>query len=180
MKNTEKQHRKQVNNDITSGDITTPGIKMSPAIKDTLYGYQPTELSPSLQIHCTCNTQFINWLASASTPDTNAAYTKLEAFTDLVNRQQLAAFNNDCSHLDGGILALARAWKWSRIAVKKYAEELQQHHVARLLSNGTKYIIVLTCIDGLPPLPKASHNFSRVNFTLYYNNLRQAVSNMLI
>ena len=75
---------------------------------------------------------------------------KAEAYFDLVRRHRLATLTKNDSYLDGGILALAKAWRWDRNTVKKFIDSLFSIGVATIKKVGNKTAIFITNVTYLP------------------------------
>lgn len=75
---------------------------------------------------------------------------KAEAYFDLVERHRLATLTKNDSYLDGGILALAKAWRWDRNTVKKFIDSLCAIGAATMEKVGNKTVILITNVSYLP------------------------------
>ena len=75
---------------------------------------------------------------------------KAEAYFDLVRRHRLATLTKTDSYLDGGILALAKAWLWDRNTVKKFIDSLCSIGAATIKKVGNKTAIFITNVTYLP------------------------------
>lgn len=75
---------------------------------------------------------------------------KAEAYFDLVRRHRLATLTKNDSYLDGGILALAKAWLWDRNTVKKFIDSLCTIGAATIKKVGNKTAIFITNVTYLP------------------------------
>ena len=75
---------------------------------------------------------------------------KAEAYFDLVRRHRLATLTKNESYLDGGILALAKAWLWDRNTVKKFIDSLCAIGAATIKKVGNKTAIFITNVTYLP------------------------------
>lgn len=75
---------------------------------------------------------------------------KAEAYFDLVRRHRLATLTKNNSYLDGGILALAKAWLWDRNTVKKFIDSLCSIGAATIKKVGNKTVIFITNVTYLP------------------------------
>ena len=75
---------------------------------------------------------------------------KAEAYFDLVRRHRLATLTKNNSYLDGGILALAKAWLWDRNTVKKFIDSLCAIGAATIKKVGNKTAIFITNVTYLP------------------------------
>ena len=75
---------------------------------------------------------------------------KAEAYFDLVRRHRLATLTKNDSYLDGGILALAKAWLWDRNTVKKFIDSLCDIGAATIKKVGNKTAIFITNVTYLP------------------------------
>lgn len=75
---------------------------------------------------------------------------KAEAYFDLVRRHRLATLTKNGSYLDGGILALAKAWLWDRNTVKKFIDSLCSIGAATIKKVGNKTAIFITNVTYLP------------------------------
>lgn len=75
---------------------------------------------------------------------------KAEAYFDLVRRHRLATLTKNDSYLDGGILALAKAWLWDRNTVKKFIDSLCSIGAATIKKVGNKTAIFITNVTYLP------------------------------
>lgn len=75
---------------------------------------------------------------------------KAEAYFDLVKRHRLATLTKNDSYLDGGILALAKAWRWDRNTVKKFIDSLCAIGAATIKKVGNKIVISITNVTYLP------------------------------
>ena len=75
---------------------------------------------------------------------------KAEAYFDLVKRHRLATLTKNDSYLDGGILALAKAWRWDRNTVKKFIDSLCAIGAATMEKVGNKTVILITNVSYLP------------------------------
>lgn len=75
---------------------------------------------------------------------------KAEAYFDLVRRHRLATLTKNYSYLDGGILALAKAWLWDRNTVKKFIDSLCSIGAATIKKVGNKTAIFITNVTYLP------------------------------
>jgi hypothetical protein len=75
---------------------------------------------------------------------------KAEAYFDLVERHRLATLTKNDSYLDGGILALAKAWLWDRNTVKKFIDSLCSIGAATMEKVGNKTVILITNVSYLP------------------------------
>ena len=75
---------------------------------------------------------------------------KAEAYFDLVRRHRLATLTKNDSYLDGGILALAKAWLWDRNTVKKFIDSLCSIGAATIKKVGNKTAILITNVTYLP------------------------------
>ena len=75
---------------------------------------------------------------------------KAEAYFDLVRRHRLATLTKNDSYLDGGILALAKAWLWDRNTVKKFIDSLCSIGAANIKKVGNKTAIFITNVTYLP------------------------------
>ena len=75
---------------------------------------------------------------------------KAEAYFDLVRRHRLATLTKNESYLDGGILALAKAWLWDRNTVKKFIDSLCSIGAATIKKVGNKTAIFITNVTYLP------------------------------
>lgn len=75
---------------------------------------------------------------------------KAEAYFDLVRRHRLATLTKNDSYLDGGILALAKAWLWDRNTVKKFIDSLCAIGAATIKKVGNKTAIFITNVTYLP------------------------------
>ena len=75
---------------------------------------------------------------------------KAEAYFDLIRRHRLATLTKNDSYLDGGILALAKAWLWDRNTVKKFIDSLCSIGAATIKKVGNKTAIVITNVTYLP------------------------------
>ena len=74
---------------------------------------------------------------------------KAEAYFDLVRRHRLATLTKNDSYLDGGILALAKAWLWDRNTVKKFIDSLCSIGAATIKKVGNKTAIFITNVTYL-------------------------------
>ena len=75
---------------------------------------------------------------------------KAEAYFDLIRRHRLATLTKNDSYLDGGILALAKAWLWDRNTVKKFIDSLCSIGAATIKKVGNKTAIFVTNVTYLP------------------------------
>ena len=75
---------------------------------------------------------------------------KAEAYFDLIRRHRLATLTKNDSYLDGGILALAKAWLWDRNTVKKFIDSLCSIGAATIKKVGNKTAIYITNVTYLP------------------------------
>lgn len=75
--------------------------------------------------------------------------TKAEAYFDLIKRQRLSMLTKDESYLGGGILALAKAWRWDRTTVKKFIDALCSIEAATFKKVGNRAVIKLTNVTSL-------------------------------
>lgn len=75
---------------------------------------------------------------------------KAEAYFDLVRRHRLATLTKNDSYLNGGILALAKAWLWDRNTVKKFIDSLCSIGAATIKKVGNKTAIFITNVTYLP------------------------------
>lgn len=75
---------------------------------------------------------------------------KAEAYFDLLRRHRLATLTKNDSYLDGGILALAKAWLWDRNTVKKFIDSLCSIGAATVKKVGNKTAIFITNVTYLP------------------------------
>jgi hypothetical protein len=75
---------------------------------------------------------------------------KAEAYFDLVKRHRLATLTKNDSYMDGGILALAKAWRWDRNTVKKFIDSLCAIGAATMEKVGNKTVILITNVSYLP------------------------------
>lgn len=75
---------------------------------------------------------------------------KAEAYFDLLRRHRLATLTKNDSYLDGGILALAKAWLWDRNTVKKFIDSLCSIGAATIKKVGNKTAIFITNVTYLP------------------------------
>ena len=75
---------------------------------------------------------------------------KAEAYFDLIRRHRLATLTKNNSYLDGGILALAKAWLWDRNTVKKFIDSLCSIGAATIKKVGNKTAIFITNVTYLP------------------------------
>jgi len=75
---------------------------------------------------------------------------KAEAYFDLIRRHRLATLTKNDSYLDGGILALAKAWLWDRNTVKKFIDSLCSIGAATIKKVGNKTAIFITNVTYLP------------------------------
>ena len=75
---------------------------------------------------------------------------KAEAYFDLIRRHRLATLTKNDSYLDGGILALAKAWLWDRNTVKKFIDSVCSIRAATIKKVGNKTAIFITNVTYLP------------------------------
>lgn len=100
----------------------------------------------------TVKTDYDLWrlLFRDSIPQGSHKLSKAEAYFDLVRRHRLATLTKNDSYLDGGILALAKAWRWDRNTVKKFIDSLFSIGVATIKKVGNKTAIFITNVTYLP------------------------------
>ena len=91
-----------------------------------------------------------NLLFKDSSPQGSHKLTKAEAYFDLVERHRLATLTKNDSYLDGGILALAKAWLWDRNTVKKFIDSLCSIGAATMEKVGNKIVISINNVTYLP------------------------------
>lgn len=100
----------------------------------------------------TVKTDYDLWrlLFRDSIPQGSHKLSKAEAYFDLVRRHRLTTLTKNDSYLDGGILALAKAWRWDRNTVKKFIDSLFSIGVATIKKVGNKTAIFITNVTYLP------------------------------
>jgi hypothetical protein len=100
----------------------------------------------------TVTTDYELWslLFKDSSPQRSRKLSKAEAYFDLVKRHRLATLTKNNNYLDGGILALAKAWRWDRNTVKKYIDSLCSIGAATIKKVGNKIVISITNVTYLP------------------------------
>lgn len=91
-----------------------------------------------------------NMLFKDSSSQGSHKLSKAEAYFDLVRRHRLATLTKNDSYLDGGILALAKAWLWDRNTVKKFIDSLCSIGAATIKKVGNKTAIFITNVTYLP------------------------------
>jgi hypothetical protein len=91
-----------------------------------------------------------NLLFKDSSPQGSHKLSKAEAYFDLVKRHRLATLTKNNNYLDGGILALAKAWLWDRNTVKKFIDSLCSIEAATMEKVGNKTVILITNVSYLP------------------------------
>ena len=92
----------------------------------------------------------LNLLFKDSSPQGSHKLSKAEAYFDLVERHCLATLTKNNNYLDGGILALAKAWRWDRNTVKKFIDSLCSIGAATIKKVGNKIVISITNVTYLP------------------------------
>ncbi len=100
----------------------------------------------------TINTDYDLWslLFKDSSSQGSQRLSKAEAYFDLVRRHRLAMLTkNDC-YLGGGILYLAKAWRWDRGTVKKFIDSLCAIGAATIEKVWNKTVISITNVTYLP------------------------------
>ena len=91
-----------------------------------------------------------NMLFKDSSSQGSHKLSKAEAYFDLVRRHRLAMLTkNDC-YLGGGILDLAKAWRWDRNTVKKFIDSLCAIGAATMEKVGNETVILITNVSYLP------------------------------
>ena len=100
----------------------------------------------------TVKTDYELWslLFKDSSPQRSRKLSKAEAYFDLVKRHRLATLTKNDSYMDGGILALAKAWRWDRNTVKKFIDSLCAIGAATMKKVGNKTVILITNVSYLP------------------------------
>ena len=100
----------------------------------------------------TVSTDYDLWsmLFTDSSSQGSHKLSKAEAYFDLVRRHRLATLTKNDSYLDGGILALAKAWLWDRNTVKKFIDSLCSIGAATIKKVGNKTAIFITNVTYLP------------------------------
>ena len=100
----------------------------------------------------TVSTDYDLWsmLFKDSSSQRSHKLSKAEAYFDLVRRHRLATLTKNDSYLDGGILALAKAWLWDRNTVKKFIDSLCSIGAATIKKVGNKTAIFITNVTYLP------------------------------
>ncbi len=91
-----------------------------------------------------------NMLFKDSSSQGSHKLSKAEAYFDLIRRHRLATLTKNDSYLDGGILALAKAWLWDRNTVKKFIDSLCSIGAATIKKVGNKTAIFITNVTYLP------------------------------
>lgn len=109
---------------------------------------QPSQQPPKM----TVSTDYDLWsmLFKDSSSQGSHKLSKAEAYFDLVRRHRLATLTKNDSYLDGGILALAKAWLWDRNTVKKFIDSLCSIGAATIKKVGNKTAIFITNVTYLP------------------------------
>ena len=109
---------------------------------------QPSQQPPKM----TVMTDYDLWsmLFKDSSSQGSHKLSKAEAYFDLVRRHRLATLTKNDSYLDGGILALAKAWLWDRNTVKKFIDSLCSIGAATIKKVGNKTVIFITNVTYLP------------------------------
>ncbi len=109
---------------------------------------QSTQQPPKM----TVSTDYDLWsmLFKDSSSQGSHKLSKAEAYFDLVRRHRLATLTKNDSYLDGGILALAKAWLWDRNTVKKFIDSLCAIGAATIKKVGNKTAIFITNVTYLP------------------------------
>lgn len=109
---------------------------------------QPPQQPPKM----TVMTDYDLWsmLFKDSSSQGSHKLSKAEAYFDLVRRHRLATLTKNDSYLDGGILALAKAWLWDRNTVKKFIDSLCSIGAATIKKVGNKTAIFITNVTYLP------------------------------
>ena len=100
----------------------------------------------------TVSTDYDLWsmLFKDSSSQRSHKLSKAEAYFDLIRRHRLATLTKNDSYLDGGILALAKAWLWDRNTVKKFIDSLCSIGAATIKKVGNKTAIFITNVTYLP------------------------------
>ena len=109
---------------------------------------QPSQQPPKM----TVSTDYDLWsmLFKDSSSQGSHKLSKAEAYFDLIRRHRLATLTKNDSYLDGGILALAKAWLWDRNTVKKFIDSLCSIGAATIKKVGNKTAIFITNVTYLP------------------------------
>ena len=81
-------------------------------------------------------------------PDTKL--TRLQAYYDLLIKQQMAEVMENPNWIDRGFKQLAKDWNWNRMTVSSFIDKLITEKAAHTISYGGKTIVVLNNISGLP------------------------------
>ncbi len=99
--------------------------------------------NPSLKMMIDTDYELWNLLFQNNNSEDSRKLTKGEAYFDLMKRQRLVTLTKDDSYLGGGILALAKAWKWDRNTVKKFIDALCAIDAATITMVGNRAVITL-------------------------------------
>lgn len=106
---------------------------------------------PPLKMEVTTGYDLWSLLLQGSSSEGTHRMSKAEAYFDLMKRQRLTMLTKDESYLGGGILALAKAWRWDRTTVKKFIDALCCIEAATFEKAGNRAVIKLTNVNLLHP-----------------------------
>lgn len=106
---------------------------------------------PPLKMEITTDYNLWSLLLQGSNSEGSKKLSKAEAYFDLMKRQRLTMLTKDESYLGGGILALAKDWRWDRTTVKKFIDALCSIEAATFEKVGNRAVIKLTNVTLLHP-----------------------------
>lgn len=106
---------------------------------------------PPLKMEVTTGYDLWSLLLQGNNSEGSKKLSKAEAYFDLMKRQRLTMLTKDDSYLGGGILALAKDWRWDRTTVKKFIDALCSIEAATFKKVGNRAVIKLTNVTLLHP-----------------------------
>ena len=106
---------------------------------------------PPLKMEVTTDYDLWSLLLQGSNSEGSKKLSKAEAYFDLMKRQRLTMLTKDDNYLGGGILALAKDWRWDRTTVKKFIDALCSIEAATFEKVGNRAVIKLTNVTLLHP-----------------------------
>lgn len=72
--------------------------------------------------------------------------TKMEAFYDLIDRQQMALLSGTDDYIRGSVLEFSKAWGWDRETVMRFLDHLEQLEVITIQKAGNRKVVKLNFI----------------------------------
>lgn len=106
---------------------------------------------PPLKMEVRTDYNLWSLLLQGNNSEGSKKLSKAEAYFDLMKRQRLTMLTKDDSYLGGGILALAKDWRWDRTTVKKFIDALCSIEAATFEKVGNRAVIKLTNVTLLHP-----------------------------